>query len=94
MKTLIIESPSEVVLDVNQQPYAITPDAIKYLFRGKASVMVIGEINKGNPAFKDWSKRLALGEKLPRGKFFRNEERMRAWINTPMPSVQYTSIHL
>ncbi|QXB24174.1 hypothetical protein [Lelliottia amnigena] len=90
MNTLIIESPYEAVLDVNQQPYAITPDAIKSLVRGKSSFMVFGEINKGNPAFKDWSKRLALGEKLPRGKFFRKEELMRAWINAPMPS----SIHL
>ena len=87
-----IASPNQTSLasEVN----SVSPDLIQSVFRGKASAMVIGEINKGNPAFKDWSKRLALGEKLPRGKFFRKEERMRALINAPLPPVQYTSIHL
>ncbi|TNV09125.1 hypothetical protein FH968_23460 [Buttiauxella sp. B2] len=78
MKTLIIESPPETVLST--QPYPITPDLIESMFRGKASVMVIGEINKGNPAFKDWSKRLSYGEKLPRGKYFRKQEESRLWF--------------
>lgn len=87
-----IESPHETFLA--SEANSVSPDVFQSVFQGHASVMVIGEINKGNPAFKDWSKRISLGEKLPRGKFFREQEKMRALINAPFPSVQYTSIHL
>lgn len=92
MKTPIIESPSEASLGA--QPYSVKPDVMKSIFRGNASVMFIREAHKGNPAFKDWSKRLTYGEKLPRGKFFRKEEKIRSLLSAPIPSVQCASIHL
>ncbi|HAK5802767.1 TPA: hypothetical protein H1U34_004494 [Salmonella enterica] len=73
--------------------YSVSPDVIQSFFRGQASVMVIGEINNGNPAFKDWSMRLSCDEKLPRGKFFHKEERIRALLNTRIGQTKYTTIH-
>ncbi|NDO80943.1 hypothetical protein CJP72_09230 [Citrobacter sp. NCU1] len=68
MKRFNIGTPSETKIEA--APQSITPDMIKSVFRANASVMYIGDIYKGNPAFKDWSQRLTLGEKLPRGNFF------------------------
>lgn len=55
--------------------------------------MYIGEIYKGIPAFKDWSQRLTPGEKLPRGKYFHKEERIRALLNTRLGTVKITTFH-
>ncbi|EBG8282926.1 hypothetical protein FJL53_22340 [Salmonella enterica subsp. enterica] len=73
---------------------SITPEMGKSVFRDNASVMYIGETYKGNPAFKDWSQRLTLGEKLPRGKYFRREERIRALLNTRLDTVKITTFHV
>lgn len=86
-----IESPHETSLA--SEAYSVSPDVIQSVFRGQASVMVIGEINNGNPAFKDWSKRLSYGEKLPRGKYFHKEERIRALLNTRIGQTKYTTIY-
>lgn len=92
MKPFSIETPSETKIEAAQQ--SLTPDMIKSVFRGNASVMYVGEIYKGNPAFKDWSQRLSLGEKLPRGKYFRKEERIRALLNTRQDTVKFTTFHV
>jgi len=75
-----IESPLEKSLA--SETYSLSPDMIH-----------IGEINKGNPAFKDWSMRLSYGEKLPRGKYFHKEERIRSLLNTRIGQTKYTTIH-
>ncbi|EBZ6776901.1 hypothetical protein GQG94_004601 [Salmonella enterica] len=72
----------------------ITPEMVKSVFRGNASVMYIGEIYKGNPAFKDWSQQRTFGEKLPRGKYFRKEERIRALLNARLDTVKITTFHV
>lgn len=77
-----------------RMPQSITPDLIKSVFRDNASVRFVGEIYKGNPAFKGWSQRLTSGEKLPRGKYFRKEERIRALLNTRLDTVKITSFHV
>ncbi|HBP7197174.1 hypothetical protein GFB57_25625 (plasmid) [Citrobacter sp. S39] len=92
MKSFNIETPSEAKIDVT--PHSFTPEMVKSVFRDNASVMYIGEIYKGNPAFKDWSQRLTLGEKLPRGKYFRKEERIRALLNTRLDTVKITTFHV
>jgi len=75
-----IESPHEISLA--SEAYSVSPDVIQSAFRGQASVMTIAEMNKGNPAFTDWSKRLSYGEKLPRGKYFRKQESIRFWFSS------------
>ncbi|HIC1896451.1 TPA: hypothetical protein ACW0P3_004267 [Citrobacter freundii] len=93
MQKLSIESPTEVML--NTTSHVLTSDMIASAFRGEEVITFVPEINKGNPAFKDWSKRLKTGERLPRGKFFRVEEKMRIW-RTPRKlagGVKYVSIH-
>lgn len=90
---LKIESPIETSLD--SATYSVPTGVIESDFRRLPSVTVIGQINKGNPAFTAWSKRLSYGEKLPRGKFFRNEEIMRTW-RTPFKlngKVKYITVH-
>jgi hypothetical protein len=91
-KTFNIESPLEFVF--NEQTTAVTLDVVKTGFRGNTSTMVIGEMNTGSPAFKDWSKRLTCGEKLPRGKYFRREEIIRTILKAPKTTIHYTSIHV
>lgn len=86
-----IEAPHETSLA--SEAYSFSPDMIQSVFRGQASVTLIGEINKGNPAFTDWSKRHSDGETLPRGKYFRKEERIRSMLNTRISQVEYTTIH-
>lgn len=78
MKPFNIETPSE--FKIHAAPQSITPEMVKSVFRNNASVMYIGEIYKGNPAFKDWSQRRTLGEKFPRGRYFRKEEKIRALL--------------
>lgn len=93
MQKFSIESPAEVML--NATSHAFTPDSVASTFRGETAIMFVPKINKGNPAFKDWSKRLKTGERLPRGKFFRVEERMRIW-RTPRKlagEVKYITLH-
>lgn len=86
-----IESPHETYLVSGN--YSVSPEVIKSAFRGQAAIMRIGEINTGNPAFTDWSKRLSYGEKLPRGKYFYKEERIRALLSTRTGKTRYTTIH-
>lgn len=85
-----IESPHETFLA--SETNSVSPDVIQSVFRGQASVMVIGEINNGNPAFTAWSKRLSYGEKLPRGKYFHKEERIRVFLRARINKVEYTTI--
>lgn len=81
-----IESTQETSLA--SESYSVSPDVIQSVFRSQTSVMVIGEINKGNPAFKDWSMRLSFGEKLPRGKYFHKEQRKRSWLHSQIGQAQ------
>lgn len=92
MKQFNIETPSETKIDV--APQSITSEMVNSVFRNNPSVIYIGEIYKGNPAFKDWSQRRTLGEKLPRGRYFRKEEKIRALHNTRLDTVKIITFNI
>lgn len=52
--------------------------AISALMRLNPEKTVIGANAGGNPAFTAWADKAAKGEKLPRGRYFRMRERLRA----------------
>ncbi|MFZ3896669.1 hypothetical protein [Salmonella enterica] len=47
---------------------------IKRTFRSAYNRVCVGEVKGGCPAFSFWVGKLNLGEKLPRGKYFRRIE--------------------
>lgn len=69
-------------------------DIIATLFRNAPSKVLIPEINKGNPAFSYWGKKLIKGEKLPRGKYFRKEEILRKWTSIDLTKSKQTTVHV
>lgn len=52
---------------------------ISRVLSGEPSVTTIGAKMGGNPAFIAWADGAAKGEKLPRGRYFRMRERLRAF---------------
>ncbi|EKS5411717.1 hypothetical protein QB953_004477 [Salmonella enterica] len=72
----------------------MTNDIIATLFRNAPSKVLIPEINKGNPAFSYWSRKLTPGEKLPRGKYFRKEETLRQWTSISLAQSKQITVHV
>lgn len=90
---LKIEYPIETFLhSLDSETYSVPTVLSESVFRKVLSINIIGEINKGNPAFTAWSKRLSYGEKLPRGKYFNKEERIRVFLRARLNKVEYTTI--
>lgn len=53
--------------------------AVKSAFRLAPEKITIGGIRSENPAFCFWAGKAKAGEKLPRGKYFRTHEIIRAF---------------
>ncbi|WP_410517845.1 hypothetical protein QNH99_23420 (plasmid) [Pantoea allii] len=80
-----IEDPMEVSFSAKKD-YDVWKKNIEGMIRASPEpVLVIAEPYHGNPAFREWVKKLSSGEKLPRGKFFRKAE-IRRWIEN-LPSL-------
>lgn len=64
--------------------------------RGETSYVYIPKYVPHNvsPAFVEWKDRLKQGEKFPQGKYFRQQESSRRWLNAiKTKNVKSTTLH-